>query len=136
MTGTITRTTACSGNAKLVSLKTVKVNGTKFKKGGVFFSSLYKLNGADTKKIALKVKGAKAVWPTKSEVTLDTLRGSIGSICVLARLNLCSRSGADSKRGNSPGPIKDPGDIWRRQTSEWAPCTARVRYFVAYVRMI
>lgn len=35
-------------------------------------SALYKLNGAGTKKIALKVKGAKAVWPTKSEVTLDT----------------------------------------------------------------
>lgn len=33
----------------------------------MFVSALYRLNGADTKKIALKVKGAKAVWPTKSE---------------------------------------------------------------------
>ncbi len=69
MTGT--RTTACSGNAKLVSLKTMKVTGKKLKKGCVLASALYKLNGEGTKRIALKVKGAKAVWPTMSEVTLD-----------------------------------------------------------------
>ena len=60
VTGTITCTAACSGNAKLVSLKTVKVKGKKFKKGTVLAASRYKLNAAGTKKITLKVKGKKA----------------------------------------------------------------------------
>ena len=60
VTGTITCTGACSGSAKLVSLKTVKVKGKKFKKGTVLAAAAYKLNAAGTKKITLKVKSAKA----------------------------------------------------------------------------
>ncbi|MBK8294230.1 MAG: DUF11 domain-containing protein [Solirubrobacterales bacterium] len=58
--GKITCTGACSGKAKLLSLKKVKIKGKKFRKGTVLAVARYKLNAAGTSKLKLKVKGKKA----------------------------------------------------------------------------
>ncbi len=60
LAGTITCTGACSGSAKVLSLKPVKVKGKKFRKGTLLAAAHYKLNAAGTRKVKLKVKGTKA----------------------------------------------------------------------------
>lgn len=78
VTGTITCTRACSGKAKLLSLKTVKIKGKKFRKGMLLAAASYKLNAAGTKKLTLKVRGRKAKKVLKKS-RRDLIRLSNGS---------------------------------------------------------
>ncbi|MBK5233234.1 MAG: DUF11 domain-containing protein [Thermoleophilia bacterium] len=73
---TITCTGACSGTAKLFSLK--KLKGKKTAKGSLLASAHYKLKAAGSKKLTLKIKGKKAKRILK-KVRVGLIRVSGGS---------------------------------------------------------
>ncbi len=63
---------ACSGKAKLISLKTVKVGKKKVRKGSVLAKGRFKLNKAGKRKLNLKVtkKGRIALKKTRKAVVV------------------------------------------------------------------